>query len=96
MLVNGFLSESFNIERGCRQGDGLSPYLFLLCAEVLPMMLCNDEDVKGIKIGDAEYCISQYAFKNLDLYASISGLKVNVDKTNAIWIGLMKKCQQTF
>ncbi len=70
------------------------------------MMLCN-EDVKGIKIGDAENCFSQYAydtvlflsssessmgsaFKNLGLFASISGLRVNTDKTNAIWIGSKK------
>ena len=39
ILVNVFLSETFRVERGCRQGDGLSPYLFLLCADVLGKMI---------------------------------------------------------
>ena len=30
------------------------------------------------------------AFKNLDTFANISGLKVNVEKTNAMWIGSKK------
>ena len=61
ILVNGFLSESFNIERGCRQGDGLSPYLFIMCIEVLAMMIDNDEDLKGIQVAGKEFRLSQYA-----------------------------------
>ena len=57
----GFLSDFFNIGRGCRQGDPPSPYIFLLCAEVLSLMLKQNKDIKGVKIGDVEHILSQFA-----------------------------------
>ncbi|MCU7801439.1 MAG: reverse transcriptase family protein, partial [gamma proteobacterium symbiont of Lucinoma myriamae] len=59
--INGHLSEWFFLQRGCRQGDPISPYIFLLCAEILAILIRTNKHIKGIKVGDKEFVISQYA-----------------------------------
>lgn len=61
VLQSGFLSNYLSIERGCRQGDPIAPYLFLLCAEILSILLKQNNKIKGITIGSKEHKISQYA-----------------------------------
>lgn len=39
VLINGLTYGNFKPTRGLRQGDAMSPYLFLLCVEVLSQML---------------------------------------------------------
>ena len=57
----GFLSPFFSLSRGCRQGDPISSYIFLLSAEILSIRIKGNEDIKGIHIGQKEHVISQYA-----------------------------------
>ena len=61
VIVNGKASSSFSIERGCRQGDPISPYLFILCVEVLACKIRQNKDIKGIKISETENKINQFA-----------------------------------
>ena len=60
-LINGHLSEWFYLQRGCRQGDPISPYIFILCAEVLADLIRNNDNIKGIKLQNTEFKISQFA-----------------------------------
>ena len=61
VVVNGKASSSFSIKHGCRQGDPISPNLFILCAEVLVCKIREDKEIKGVQILDDESKISQFA-----------------------------------
>ncbi|GLT42706.1 hypothetical protein SLA2020_166920 [Shorea laevis] len=65
ILINGGISDSFQPSRGIRQGDPLSPYLFMLCVEFLSIKLQNDIDSGGwlgSKIGKRGPTISHLFF----------------------------------
>ena len=61
MHVNGQYSQWFDVKRGTRQGDPLSPYLFLICAELLASVIRQNKNKHGINILDEEILLSQFA-----------------------------------
>ena len=61
VINNGLSSSSFNLERGVRQGDPLSPYLFVVAIEILTISLRLNDSIKGIKIDDDETKFLAYA-----------------------------------
>ena len=58
---NGHLSTFFPISRGVRQGDPLSPYIFIISIELLSAAIKFDPDIKGVLLENSEYLITQYA-----------------------------------
>ncbi len=58
---NGYASEWFKPSRGVRQGCPLSPYLFVICAEIFANLVRNNDNIKGIKVQGKEIKLSQYA-----------------------------------
>ena len=61
VLYSTALYQLFPIERGCRQCDPLSRYMFIISAEILAVLIRKHKDIKGIKINNTEFLISQYA-----------------------------------
>lgn len=50
VINNGHSCPEFPITRGVKQGCPLSPYIFLLCAEVLTLLTNDNNDIKGISL----------------------------------------------
>ncbi|XP_031090853.1 uncharacterized protein LOC115995843 [Ipomoea triloba] len=79
-LINGSPSADVVPSRGLRQGDPLSPYLFIICAEGISLLLQKaqaDGSIRGAnaqEAGAVKHC--------LDLYESMSGQAVNYHKSS--------------
>jgi hypothetical protein len=100
VLVNGCPSRWIKCKRGVRQGDALSPYLFLLMADVLQKMIKQDGGIRHPAI-EGSCPVLQYADdtlllvraevtdirrlkKILDDFALASGLKINFNKSTLV------------
>ena len=81
VLNNGFFSSPFQLERGVRQGDPLSPYLFLIAIEIMAISIRTNENIEGIKIGEDETRSLLYAD---DMTATLANIS-SVEKMINLW-----------
>ena len=64
-LLNGGICQSFNPSRGLRQGDLLSPYLFILGSEILMRLInreVNKKNISAIKVASSAPPISRLCY----------------------------------
>ena len=110
VLNNGFSTNSFRLSRGVRQGCPLSPYLFILGAEILACKIRQNKEIQGIKVFNSEANISQFAddtslicnscdstkkaIEVVDAFGNVSGLRLNPTKTKALWLGSWREREE--
>ena len=109
--VNGFLTEPIPLLRGVRQGDHLSFYLYLLNIELLALKLRANENIVGFVVGGEKIISMHYAddatititqnrcfkevIKDISIFESATGAKVNYGKTKGLWVGAWKNREDT-
>ena len=87
-----------------RQGDPLSPYLFLMVLEIFAIHVRENQCIKGIVVEDEEIKLFAFAddlttflrdvssyenlVESLNRFEQCSGLKVNSDKTEPLSLGV--------
>ena len=93
MLNNGFTTNFFSVSHGVRQGDPLSPLLFILSLEILAYYIRQDRNIHGLVISNEEIKLILFAadvtcflrdrlsylhpFVILKFFSRLSGLRVN-------------------
>ena len=86
---NGNFSEEIDIQRSVRQGGPASNALFLVVAELLAIMLRNDQQIEGITLKSILHLLNQYAddmdvcskYKQSSLDAILSNIRLFHDHT---------------
>ena len=108
VMKNGKSTGYFGLERGTRQGDPLSPYIFILVMEILFIQIRDDNEINGFEIKDFHIKLSAYAddayfflrnvgslsriFQLFENFEEFSSLRINLGKCEACWIGAVKRC----
>ena len=104
--VNDYLTLPIPISLGVRQGCPLSSLLYVLCIKVLSLEFQNNTNVSGFKYYTHEHKDTGYAddvsivftdnssldeiFNILAKFEKATNSKINVDKTDGLWVGSWK------
>ncbi|KAL5566610.1 hypothetical protein UlMin_029774 [Ulmus minor] len=86
IMINGKPQGRFGASRGLRQGDPLSPFLFILVADILGRMMdkaVSIGEVKGFKVGKEEVVVSHLQFADDTLFL-LDPDQSNIQKVHTI------------
>ena len=105
-VINGGRTATyFRLERGARQGDPISVYLFILTLELFFILIKSNKNIRGFHIFNHDFLYTAYAddiffLKDLDAvknvlemlnqFYMVSGLRPNFSKCEIAGIGSLK------
>ena len=106
VINGGHSTKYFPLERGARQGDSNSAYLFVLALEIFFILIKTNNDIQGIEIFNHEFLYTAYAddttflvkdlnsvkviLSSLDQFHTFSGLRSNLSKSEIAGIDVLK------
>ena len=106
VINGGNITPYFHLEKGARQDDPVSAYLFILALEVLFVFIKSNENIKGIEIFENIFLYTAYTddstfflrnipsvkelINSFNQFYHFSGLKTNIEKCEIADIGSLK------
>ena len=93
VVVGSGMSNEFQVNIGLRQGSALSPLLFILVMELISRKISTTDALKKIMYADDLVIVAEHreelqgALEEWNDMFKKHGLKMNLDKTEVMWVG---------
>ena len=85
IINGGNITPYFHLEKGARQDDPVSAYLFILALEVLFVFIKSNENIKGIEIFKYVFLYTAYADDSTFFLRDIPSVKELINSFNQFY-----------